>query len=68
MALEREVDKIIESNQLEINNVSIQFDENSEILLYSTLIGVKYYSLTKKKIVFVQGKNEGERFLKFCLY
>lgn len=68
MALERDVDKTLESNQLDINNVSIQFDENNEILVYSTLIGVKYYSIGKKKVVFVQGKNEGERFLKFCLY
>lgn len=69
MAFERDVEKTLEAHVLEINDVSLQFDENSEILVYSTFVGVKYYSMTKKRVVQLQGKNESsERFLKFCLY
>lgn len=53
MALERDVDKTLEGTQIDINDLSIQFDQNNEILVYSTLIGIKYYSLTKRRVVFV---------------
>jgi len=69
MALERDLDKTLESGVLDMNSVSLQFDENSALLVYTTLVGIKYFSLAKKAIVHVQGKNEaGERFLKFYLY
>ncbi|EAR95354.1 peptidyl-prolyl cis-trans isomerase, cyclophilin-type protein (macronuclear) [Tetrahymena thermophila SB210] len=68
MATERETEKIFDPTNLEANSISLQFDENNEMLVYPTLVGIKYYSLSKAKIVQVQGKNEQERFLKLFLY
>ncbi|EGR34052.1 peptidylprolyl isomerase domain and WD repeat 1 [Ichthyophthirius multifiliis] len=69
MAIERDLDKFLESKTMENYGVSIQFDENDQILVYPSILGIKYYSIVQNQILFVQGKNESsERFLKFVLY
>lgn len=62
------LEKEIEASKDHIVNQSMEFDENEEILIYSSLVGIKYYNIEKKEVVKVIGKNEHERFLKLAVF
>ena len=52
------LEKEMEASKEYFVNHSMEFDENEEILIYSSLVGIKYYNIEKKELVKVIGKGE----------
>lgn len=63
MALERELDR---SDSPYIP--SVEFDDSSSILIYTTYIGVKFINIEDSRILRLLGKHETERFTQISLY
>ena len=38
-------------------NQNIEFDESEEIIIYTSLVGIKYYSISKRQLLRVLGKH-----------
>ena len=62
------MEKEIEISKEHLVNPNVEFDENEEFLIYSSLTGIKFYSISKRQLIKVIGKHENEIFLKLALY
>jgi peptidylprolyl isomerase domain and WD repeat-containing protein 1 len=63
LAMEKEVDKSLENN-----TIDICFDEEDQVIIYASMMGVKVISWKTHKLLSLMGKHESERFTKLALY